>query len=62
MSVIYIILDSKSKINSLGEKEIIINIEKELHVNIINIFLFWLEKEKNKEELKYSQYINNIHM
>jgi hypothetical protein len=42
MSVIYIILDSKSKINSLGEKEIIINIEKELHVNIINIFLFWI--------------------
>ena len=62
MSVIYIILDSKSKINSLGEKEIIINIEKELHVNIINIFLFWLEKEKNKEELKYNQYINIIYI
>ena len=62
MSVIYIILDSKSKINSLGEKEIIINIENELHVNIINIFLFWLEKDKNKNELKYVQYINIIYI
>ena len=62
ISVIYIILDSKSKINSLGEKEIIINIEKELHMNIINIFLFWLEKDKNKNELKYNQYINIIYI
>ena len=62
MSVIYIILDSKSKINSLGEKEIIINIEKELHVNIINIFLFWLEKDKEKDELKYDKYLNIIYI
>ena len=62
MSVIYIIQDSKSKINSLGEKEIIINIEKELHTNIINIFLFWLEKDKNKNELKYIKYINIIYI
>ena len=62
MSVIYIILDSKSKINSLEEKEIIINIEKELHVNIINIFLFWLEKDKEKDELKYDKYLNIIYI
>ena len=62
MSVIYIIQDSKSKINSLGEKEIIINIEKELHTNIINIFLFWLEKDKNENELKYIKYINVIYI
>ena len=62
MSVIYIILDSKSKINSLGEKEIIINIEKELHVNIINIFLFWLEKDKEKDELKYDKSLNIIYI
>ena len=62
MSVIYIILDSKSKIDSLNEKEIIINIEKELHMNIINIFLFWLEKEKDKNELKYVQHINIIYI
>ena len=62
MSVIYIILDSKSKINSLGEKEIIINIEKELHVNIINIFLFWLENDKEKNELKYDKNLNIIYI
>ena len=62
MSVIYIILDSKSKINSLGEKEIIINIEKELHVNIINIFLFWLENDKEKNELKYNKNLNIIYI
>ena len=62
MSVIYIILDSKSKINSLGEKEIIINIEKELHVNIINIFLFWLENDKEKNELKYDKNMNIIYI
>ena len=62
MSVIYIILDSKSKINSLGEKEIIINIEKELHVNIINIFLFWLENDKEKNELKYDKNLNVIYI
>jgi hypothetical protein len=62
MSVIYIIQDSKSKINSFGEKEIIINIEKELYTDIINIFLFWLEKDKNKNELKYSKYINIIYI
>ena len=62
MSVIYIILDSKSKINSLGEKEIIINIEKELHVNIINIFLFWLEKDREKDELKYDKCLNIIYI
>ena len=62
MSVIYIILDSKSKINSLGEKEIIINIEKELHVNIINIFLFWLEKDREKDELKYDKCLNVIYI
>ena len=62
ISVIYIIIDSKSKINSLEEKEIIINIENELHLNIINIFLFWLEKDKDKDELKYAQYINIIYI
>ena len=62
MSVIYIIIDSKSKINSLGEKEIIINIEKELHMNIFNIFLFWLEKDKEKNELKYAKYLNIIYI
>ena len=62
MSVIYIILDSKSKINSLEEKEIIINIEKELHVNIINIFLFWLENDKEKNELKYDKNLNIIYI
>ena len=66
ISVFFIILDSKAKINSLGEKEIIVNIEKELHVNIINIFLFWLEKEiKNDEkkyELKYPPSINIIYI
>jgi len=66
ISVFFIILDSKAKINSLGEKEIIVNIEKELHVNIINIFLFWLEKEikndDNKEELKYPPSINIIYI
>ena len=62
MSVIYIILDSKSKINSLGEKEIIINIENELYINIINIFLYWLEKDKNKNDLKYNQYINVLYI
>ena len=62
ISVIYIIIDSKSKINSLEEKEIIINIENELHLNIINIFLFWLEKDKDNDELKYSQYINIIYI
>ena len=66
ISVFFIILDSKAKINSLGEKEIIVNIEKELHVNIINIFLFWLEKEiknnDNKKELKYPPSINIIYI
>jgi len=62
ISVIYIIIDSKSKINSLEEKEIIINIENELHLNIINIFLFWLEKDKDKDELKYAKYINIIYI
>ena len=66
ISVFYIILDSKAKINSLGEKEIIVNIEKELHVNIINIFLFWLEKgETNNEdnnELKYPPSKNIIYI
>ena len=64
ISVFYIILDSKGKINSLGEKEIIVNIEKELHVNIINIFLFWLEKEdnENKNDLKYPPSKNIIYI
>ena len=66
ISVFFIILDSKAKINSLGEKEIIVNIEKELHVNIINIFLFWLEKEikndEKKNELKYPPSINIIYI
>ena len=66
ISVFFIILDSKAKINSLGEKEIIVNIEKELHVNIINIFLFWLEKDikndENKKELKYPPSINIIYI
>ena len=64
ISVFFIILDSKAKINSLGEKEIIVNIEKDLHVNIINIFLFWLEKlnknDENNKELKYPPSINII--
>ena len=66
ISVFYIISDSKAKINSLGEKEIIVNIEKELHINIINIFLFWLQKEnendENKNELKYPASINIIYI
>ena len=63
ISVFFIILDSKEKINSLEEKEIIVNIEKELHVNIINIFLFWLEKDvENKNELKYPPSINIIYI
>ena len=63
ISVFFIILDSKTKINSLGEKEIIVNIEKELHVNIINIFLFWLEKkDENEKELKYPLSINIIYI
>ena len=62
MSVIYIITDSISKINSLEEKEILINIEKDLHINIINIFLFWLQKDKEKNELKYNKYINIIYI
>ena len=66
ISVFYIILDSKAKINSLGEKEIIVNIEKDLHVNIINIFLFWLEKEnkndENNRDLKYPPSINIIYI
>ena len=63
ISVFFIILDSKEKISSLEEKEIIVNIEKELHVNIINIFLFWLEKDvENKNELKYPPSVNIIYI
>ena len=66
MSVFFIIIDSKAKINSLGEKEIIVNIEKDLHVNIINIFLFWLEKDckdnETNKDLKYPPSINIIYI
>ena len=66
ISVFFIIIDSKAKINSLGEKEIIVNIEKDLHVNIINIFLFWLEKDtkntENNKDLKYPPSINIIYI
>ena len=73
VQIFYIILDTKKKLNFPLDKEITINIQQELHIELINIFLYWLNCEENikeddkkkeskniKKNLKYNPSINII--
>ena len=55
VELFYIITEEKNKINFPLDKEFIIDIKPELHIELINIFIFWLncdENNKIKEDSK----------
>ena len=73
VEIFYIIIDAKNRINVPLNKEIVINIQEELHIELIYIFLYWLNPEDNFNEedkkkkgnksiinLKYNPSINII--
>ena len=75
VQIFYIISDAKNKVNFPLDKEIIINIQQELHIDLINIFLFWLssddirnedikkkDQKKTKKNLKYKPSKNIIYI
>ena len=47
VELFYTITEQKNKINFPLEKEIVIDIKQELHVNLINIFIYWLSCDDN---------------
>ena len=74
VEIIYQINDMKKAIHLPLDKEIIININEDLHVELINIFLYWLSSDDSDEEdkksdsknqkknLKYKPQINIIYI
>jgi len=75
VEIIYQIMDIKKTIHLPLDKEIIININESLHIDIINIFLYWLssgddsneenaksESKNTKKTLKYKPSINIIYI
>ena len=62
ISIFNAIIDSQKKLNLPTDKEIIVNIDKELHENLINIFLFWLGIKKSGCELVYPPSTNIIYI
>ena len=61
VQIFYTINDAKNKINFPLDKEITINISQEIHVELINIFLYWLNcddsqnEDSKKKDLKKSK-------
>ena len=75
VQIFYTISDEKTKVIFPLDKDIIINIPKDLHIELINIFLFWLSSDdtqnednkkkdikKTKKNLKYNPSINIIYI
>ena len=72
--IIYQIIDEKKKKHLPSDEEIIININEDLHIELINIFLYWLSSDDSNEEdikadskntkksLKYKPSINIIYI
>ena len=50
VEIIYQIIDMKKTIHLPLDKEIIININENLHIELINIFLYWLSSDDSNEE------------
>ena len=75
VKLLYIITEAKKKINFPFDKENIIEIQHDLHIELINIFIYWLssddnskeddkkiESKKLKKNLKYNPSINIIYI
>jgi hypothetical protein len=75
VQIFYTISDEKTKVIFPLDKDIIINIPQDLHIELINIFLFWLSSDdtqnednkkkdikKTKKNLKYNPSINIIYI
>ena len=75
VKLLYIITEAKKKIAFPFDKENIIEIQQDLHIELINIFIYWLSSDNNSEEedkkkvskkliknLKYNPSINIIYI